>query len=91
MDVHHILPRSMGGGNQAWNLLQLCPGCHRKIFVPGMSSGMHAVEAIGSIVVFGYLLTSDGRGLHYRLQEIGKEFVWFHNKRENMGLSEPLC
>ncbi len=28
-DIHHILPRSHGGGNDIGNLCCLCRGCHR--------------------------------------------------------------
>ena len=27
--VHHILPRSKGGPDEDWNLMALCPSCHR--------------------------------------------------------------
>lgn len=29
-DVHHILPRKQGGGNENSNLVILCPNCHRE-------------------------------------------------------------
>jgi 5-methylcytosine-specific restriction endonuclease McrA len=29
LEVHHITPRSAGGGNQRGNLLTLCGSCHR--------------------------------------------------------------
>jgi len=28
--VHHILPRSLGGPDEEWNLITLCPSCHPK-------------------------------------------------------------
>ena len=28
--VHHMLPRSKGGPDEPWNLMTLCPSCHRK-------------------------------------------------------------
>ncbi|WP_437412207.1 HNH endonuclease [Sinorhizobium meliloti] len=27
-DVHHLLPRSMGGSDELTNLVTLCDGCH---------------------------------------------------------------
>lgn len=30
LEVHHILYRSQGGGNEGWNLITLCGACHRK-------------------------------------------------------------
>ena len=29
LDVHHIRPRHLGGGNEDWNLITLCSGHHR--------------------------------------------------------------
>ncbi len=29
-EVHHILFRSQGGLDEAWNLITLCPSCHRR-------------------------------------------------------------
>ena len=28
--VHHILPKSLGGPDEEWNLITLCPSCHPK-------------------------------------------------------------
>lgn len=33
--VHHILPRSLGGPDEEWNLITLCPSCHRKTDAKG--------------------------------------------------------
>ena len=32
-EVHHILPLSKGGGNEASNLMALCKSCHSRITV----------------------------------------------------------
>ena len=29
LEVHHLLPVSMGGNNELYNLAVLCPNCHR--------------------------------------------------------------
>lgn len=33
LDVHHIVPIMCGGTNQEWNLMALCPSCHRAVEV----------------------------------------------------------
>ncbi len=33
--VHHIIPRSLGGYDEFWNLITLCPSCHRKADAKG--------------------------------------------------------
>jgi 5-methylcytosine-specific restriction endonuclease McrA len=33
--VHHILPRKKGGPDEPWNLMTLCPSCHRKTDAQG--------------------------------------------------------
>jgi hypothetical protein len=29
-EIHHIQFRSQGGPDEAWNLITLCPSCHRR-------------------------------------------------------------
>ncbi len=29
--LHHIIPKSLGGKDQEWNLIPLCEGCHKKL------------------------------------------------------------
>ena len=31
LDRHHIKPVSQGGGDQEWNIVKICPTCHRRI------------------------------------------------------------
>jgi ATP-dependent DNA helicase RecQ len=49
-DVHHLLPRSMGGSDEVSNLVTLCYGCHAAHH-PNLAGGMgrRAIErwAIG--------------------------------------------
>ena len=91
MDSHHIVPRSMGGSDMPFNLMTLCPGCHRKIHVPHIRGGIHAEQQMGGIVVLGYMHTSGGKALHYRMLENGFEFVWIYRTRENILLEEPIA
>jgi len=90
MDIHHIVPRSKQGSDRAWNLLTVCPGCHRKIYIPNMNTGIHKSPAIGSIEIFGYLSTSDGQAVHYRMVENGLEFLWVPKTSENILLETPM-
>jgi hypothetical protein len=90
LDDHHVVPRSMGGPDMPWNMLRLCPGCHRKIYVPGMTSGIHSMKLLGSIVVHGKVKTSHGWALHYTLAEMGQEFLWLQDRKENSLLEKSL-
>ncbi len=51
---HHILPKELGGKNQRWNKIKLCPTCHNRIYVPEATSGIHSMEAANSIILIGY-------------------------------------
>ena len=60
---HHIVPKELGGGNQKWNLIDLCPNCHSRIFIPDATKGIHSIEAPNSIIILGY--RNNGRLLEY--------------------------
>ena len=47
VDRHHIHAKSKGGNNKPYNIIQVCPNCHRKI---------HA----GQIVIQAKVLTTLG-------------------------------
>jgi len=32
LEIHHIVPRSLGGSNDLDNLMPLCPNCHSKLY-----------------------------------------------------------
>ena len=42
LEVHHIIPRNRGGGNQAGNLTTLCGSCHRLWHERGMELLAHS-------------------------------------------------
>jgi 5-methylcytosine-specific restriction endonuclease McrA len=31
LEIHHLIPRSLGGSNDVDNLMPICPNCHSKI------------------------------------------------------------
>lgn len=45
LGTHHILPRSMGGSNDLWNLITLCHKCHDFVESSGFTT---IVEIIAS-------------------------------------------
>jgi DNA-directed RNA polymerase subunit RPC12/RpoP len=63
---HHIIPKSMGGSNKKNNLLSVCPTCHSKIFVQGMSKGPHSIECKNSIIINKKVLTTAGLAIEYK-------------------------
>lgn len=66
-DLHHIKPVSMGGNNKPYNLIPLCPSCHRKVFVPGMKAGHHSIEKEDSIIIYAKLLSTSGIAIEYSM------------------------
>lgn len=62
-ETHHILPRSMGGSDDNFNLVVLCPSCHSRIYVEGCG-GKHGQKAPNSVTIWGWVQSSDGRLLH---------------------------
>jgi hypothetical protein len=63
--IHHIVPRSMGGSNKSFNLLEVCPNCHSRIFVPGATSGIHSKQHDNSFVITRVVLGTSGRLIEY--------------------------
>ncbi len=39
LEVHHLVPRSEGGGNEPENLVTLCASCHRLLHERGLAGG----------------------------------------------------
>ncbi len=66
IDEHHIIPSSMGGSNNGSNIIQLCPNCHARIYVEGISSGRHSVRNTNSIVLLGKVYSTGGHLIEYR-------------------------
>ena len=75
VDLHHIIPICMGGSDQPFNRMWVCPDHHRRIHVPGCPSGHHALKHVDSIIVVGYLNSSVGKVLHF-VDPFGTERYW---------------
>lgn len=67
IDLHHIVPRSMKGPLKAYNEVYLCPICHRKVYVPGISAGHHSILKRDSVVCLGKLNSSRGTVVVFRM------------------------
>jgi predicted restriction endonuclease len=59
IDEHHIVPLSMGGGDDPDNLCNLCPNCHRKT---------HR----GTVIIEGWLSLGYKYLLNWRLAGFGE-------------------
>lgn len=65
IDLHHILPKSLGGSNKPSNLLSLCSNCHRKIYIKEATKGFHSILHEDSIIILNKLGSSNGIVLSY--------------------------
>lgn len=61
IDVHHIVPRSLGGSSKDYNLIELCPNHHRKIYVPEATSGFHSQCFEDSLIIKEYIQSNLGK------------------------------
>jgi hypothetical protein len=89
LDVHHILSLKDGGTNAKYNLLVLCPSCHRRIYAPTATHGLHTIKRENSILVRRKIPTSSGEGLLYQRMD-GKDRVWIQKTGEDYALEENL-
>lgn len=77
VDLHHIVPVSMGGEDASYNRVYLCPECHRRVYVPGIASGIHKTKKPDSVELIRYYLTTEGRALLYREAKEGAPYrLW---------------
>jgi len=51
---HHIMPKEMGGTDNDWNLIWLCPTHHSKIYIPESKSGIHKNKGKDSIQLIAW-------------------------------------
>ena len=49
--IHHIVPRELGGCDSDYNLVQLCPNHHTKIYIPEAKQGCHTMRGPDSIIL----------------------------------------
>jgi hypothetical protein len=79
--VHHITPKELGGTNDKWNLIKLCPTHHAKIYVRESEHGAHSIKGDDSIILKCWRVTTSGRMLEYEdIDGIVK--YWQRNVRE---------
>jgi predicted restriction endonuclease len=81
-DSHHIIPKSKGGSDRAFNRIRLCPNCHRKIYIEDFTGGIHSIKKDNSIIILGKIVSSDGDVLYYHKCSDNKEYYWFNNSRD---------
>jgi len=66
---HHIIPKSLGGKNDRFNLVRLCPNCHNKIYIPEAKHGIHSIKAKNYIILHGIHNSSGGYVLEYQTEK----------------------
>lgn len=77
IDIHHLLPKSMGGNNHKSNLITLCPNHHRNIFVPYCTHGIHSIKTDNSIILEGILASTKGKVLKFIRCSDTKTYTYF--------------
>lgn len=70
IDIHHIIPRELGGNNNIENKIHLCPNCHRKIYIPESKKGLHSKKTNNSIQLIQKRFSTIGYLLEY-IDEFG--------------------
>lgn len=66
IEYHHIIPKSQGGSHKPRNRIWLCRTCHAKVYVPGMTKGIHYKNRKDKIQLLGWLSSTDGKVLTYK-------------------------
>ncbi len=61
INEHHINPKENNVSNDNYNLVYLCPNCHNKIYIPESTKGIHSIKSNDSIIINGWLKSTDGR------------------------------
>jgi len=62
---HHIVPKTLNGSDKEYNKIYVCPNCHTRIYVPGVKHGIHSIKTNESIIINGWLGSTNGRVLEY--------------------------
>ena len=65
IDLHHITPKEIGGKDDEWNRIFLCPNCHRKVFIKESKTGMHSKQGNDSIILLKKHFSTNGTLIEY--------------------------
>jgi hypothetical protein len=57
---HHIIPKELGGTDDDYNRIFLCPNHHSKIYIPNSINGQHSIMVEGSIIIKNKYLSTNG-------------------------------
>ena len=66
INYHHIVPQELNGTDKDYNRIWLCPTHHTKIYVPESKSGIHSIKSFDSIILIGWMSSTNGRVLEYQ-------------------------
>jgi len=66
INYHHIIPQELNGTDKDYNRIWLCPTHHTKIFIPKSKSGIHSIKSFDSIILIGWMSSTNGRVLEYQ-------------------------
>lgn len=78
INYHHIKPIELGGVDLLYNRIYLCPTHHTKVFVPEAKNGIHSIKGDDSIIIIGWLQSTDGIVLEY-IDSFGS--IQYQNKK----------
>lgn len=63
---HHIVPKENNGTNKKYNLINLCPNHHSKIYIENSKHGIHSIKGDDSIILLGWKYSTSGNLLEYK-------------------------
>ena len=66
IEKHHIIPKSLGGVHAGKNRIWVCRKCHARIYIPGMTKGIHHKNNKSKIEILRWMLSSGGGVLEYK-------------------------
>jgi len=52
LDKHHIISKSKGGSNKAYNIAHLCPNCHRRVHTGDIILEGRFESTLGNVLVY---------------------------------------
>ena len=85
INYHHIKPVELGGSDDFFNRLYLCPNHHTKIYIPYSKSGQHKFKGEDSIIILAKYSSTIGIVVEY--SNIYDEIKYFlENSDKNSSL-----